>query len=85
MRLLGVLVALFSAAEAANILAIFPFPGRSQYIVVEPLLKALAARGHNLTVISGYPQKQAVPNFRDIAVLDMVKASEGKWKFFVVD
>ncbi|XP_075147412.1 uncharacterized protein LOC142221545 [Haematobia irritans] len=57
--------------EAVKILAIFPFPGPSQYILVQPYLKALASRGHQLTVINAFPQKQKVDNFRDIPVLEV--------------
>lgn len=64
--------------EAANILAVFPFPGRSQYILVQPYLKALAAKGHQLTVISAYPQKNATANFRDIPVLEVLQYTGGK-------
>ncbi|KAM7342762.1 UDP-glycosyltransferase UGT5-like [Cochliomyia hominivorax] len=57
--------------ESAKILAIFPFPGRSQYILVQPFLKALAQRGHELTVINAYPSKENMTNFRDVAVLEI--------------
>ncbi|XP_075145412.1 UDP-glucosyltransferase 2-like [Haematobia irritans] len=59
--------------ESAKILAIFPFPGPSQYIVVQPYLKALAARGHELTVINAFPQKTPVKNYRDIEVHEVMK------------
>ena len=58
-------------AESAKILAVFPFPGPSQYILVQPYLKALAARGHELTVINAFPQKQPVKNYRDVTVLEV--------------
>ncbi|EDW38379.1 GL12044 [Drosophila persimilis] len=57
--------------EAARILAIFPFPGPSQYINVVPYLKALAARGHEVTSINAFPQKKPLHNFRDIPVLEV--------------
>lgn len=55
-------------SESANILGIFPIGGISHYAPAEAVLKALAARGHNITVITSYPQKQSTPNFRDIDV-----------------
>ncbi|XP_011193318.1 UDP-glycosyltransferase UGT5 [Zeugodacus cucurbitae] len=63
----------FSCGESARILAIFPFPGRSQFICVEPYLKAIALRGHELTVISMYPQTKPLANWRDIEVTEMRK------------
>ncbi|CAD6995925.1 UDP-glucuronosyltransferase-like [Ceratitis capitata] len=57
-----------SRVESAKILAVFPFRGPSQYILVQPYLKALAARGHELTVISAFPQKTPIKNFREITL-----------------
>ncbi|KAM7361148.1 UDP-glucosyltransferase 2-like [Cochliomyia hominivorax] len=57
--------------DGAKILALFPFPGPSQYILVQPYLKALAGRGHEVTVINAFPQKKPVPNFRDIPVMEV--------------
>ncbi|KNC24650.1 hypothetical protein FF38_13551, partial [Lucilia cuprina] len=57
--------------ESAKILAVFPFPGPSQYILVQPYLKALIAKGHNLTVINAFPQKQPIANFRDVIVSEV--------------
>lgn len=33
---------------------------------MEPLFKALAARGHNVTVFSSFPQKTPLPNYTDV-------------------
>ncbi|XP_075214912.1 UDP-glucosyltransferase 2-like [Lycorma delicatula] len=54
--------------ESANILAVVPFNGRSHYIVIEALLKGLAAKGHQVTVFSSFPQKKPVKNLTDIDV-----------------
>ncbi|XP_017047211.1 UDP-glucosyltransferase 2 [Drosophila ficusphila] len=51
--------------ESAKILATLPFPGRSQYIFMETYLKALAARGHQVTVINTFKNKET-PNMRFI-------------------
>ncbi|KAH8248174.1 hypothetical protein KR038_003989, partial [Drosophila bunnanda] len=55
-------------AESAKILATFPFPGRSQYIYMEAYLKALAARGHQVTVINAFKNKPT-PNMRFIEAM----------------
>lgn len=65
--------------ESAKILAVFPFPGPSQYILVEPYLKALAAKGHEMTVINAFPQKQPISNFRDVPVIEVHANYAGKY------
>ncbi|XP_060649127.1 UDP-glycosyltransferase UGT5-like [Drosophila nasuta] len=72
--LLPIIVALPSLLEGARILAIFPFPGPSQYINVVPYLKTLASRGHEVTSVNAFPQKKPVKNFRDIAVPEVFQS-----------
>ncbi|XP_039971196.1 UDP-glucosyltransferase 2-like [Bactrocera tryoni] len=57
-----------NSVESAKILAVFPFPGPSQYICVQSYLKTLAARGHEVTSVSAFPQKTPLKNFRDITI-----------------
>lgn len=49
-----------------NILVVFPHSGMSHFKAFEPLFKALAEKGHNVTVISYFPQKKPIPNYRDV-------------------
>ncbi|XP_013113908.2 UDP-glucosyltransferase 2 [Stomoxys calcitrans] len=63
--------------QGAKILSIFPYPGPSQYIYISALLKALAERGHEVTSISTYPQKEKLKNFRDVAVMENIHLFEG--------
>lgn len=78
--LMEIVLIFIQITESAKILAIFPFPGRSQYILVQPFLKTLAQRGHELTVINAYPSKENVTNYRDVAVIEMLDIQKGKWK-----
>lgn len=55
-------------SHSENILVICPFYGRSHFWVFEPLFKELAVRNHNVTVISHFPQRTPIPNFRDVNV-----------------
>lgn len=55
-----------SFCYGARILALVPFNSRSHFISMEPLFKALAARGHNVTVFSSFPQKSPLPNYTDV-------------------
>ncbi|KAH8359715.1 hypothetical protein KR093_008468, partial [Drosophila rubida] len=66
--LLLTLVGVFHNApqtHGAKLLLTLGFPGRSQYIFMESYIKALAARGHEITVISPFDNKP-VPNIRFI-------------------
>ncbi|XP_046806360.1 UDP-glucosyltransferase 2-like [Lucilia cuprina] len=69
------LLLLFSLklSETAKILAIFPFPGPSQYLLVQPYLKTLASRGHEVSVINAFPQKTPITNYRDIYVPEVLQ------------
>ncbi|KAL6954035.1 glucuronosyltransferase [Sarracenia purpurea var. burkii] len=46
--------------------------GISHYAPAQAVLKALADQGHDVTVITSYPQKPPVDNFRDIDVSEVV-------------
>ncbi|KAF5292540.1 hypothetical protein FQR65_LT01686 [Abscondita terminalis] len=53
---------------AYKILGLFPYEGKSHYMTFEPLLRALAAKGHEVTVLSHFPQKNPLPNFKDVDI-----------------
>lgn len=57
-----------NVVESAKILTVFPQGSRSHYIACEVILKELARRGHEVTSISYFPQKEPLKNFRDIAL-----------------
>lgn len=63
---LFLLLTFLNAANALKILAIVPFAGKSHFFAFEPLFKELAKRGHQMTVISEFPQKNPLPNYRDV-------------------
>lgn len=75
LKLVVFLTVLVHTSFAYNILAIFPTNSRSHYFDGEVLLKSLASDGHNVTVISMYPQKTKVPNFHDYTVLGVDEAT----------
>ncbi|XP_049545913.1 UDP-glycosyltransferase UGT5-like [Anopheles darlingi] len=62
------LIGLPPAIDGAKILGIFPTSARSHFIVGSSLMKELARRGHEVTVINPFPQKKPLPNYRDIDV-----------------
>lgn len=53
---------------SANILAFLPTLAKSHYIAFQPLLKELAVRGHNMTVLSHFSLKDAPLNYYHIDV-----------------
>ncbi|XP_074037721.1 UDP-glycosyltransferase UGT5 [Leptinotarsa decemlineata] len=57
-------------SDELNILVVFPHSGKSHQLVFDPLFKELTVRGHNLTVITEFPQKEPVKNWRDISISD---------------
>lgn len=57
---------LVTFSQCHNILVVFPHYGKSHFLLYERLLKVLASRGNNVTVISYFPQKRPIPNYTDI-------------------
>lgn len=55
---------------SSNILAFLPTKARSHYGAFEPLLKELAVRGHNMTVLSPFTMKNPPPSYNHILVED---------------
>ncbi|XP_025836075.1 UDP-glucuronosyltransferase 2B14 [Agrilus planipennis] len=63
-----------------RILVLFPFQGRSHFIIVEPLLKELAARGHNVDVFGHFPQKEKIPRYNDLSIAGTLPILLGTFK-----
>ncbi|CAI6344506.1 unnamed protein product [Macrosiphum euphorbiae] len=59
-------ITVFSPADTANILALFPHQGFSHNVVYQPYIQELAKRGHNITIISNYPLEH--PNINNISI-----------------
>lgn len=66
-----------------NILVIFPIPARSHFYSSGRLLKALAQKGHKMTVISYFPLKETISNYRDIEIGDLEGFSDIPGECFV--
>lgn len=64
--LLGLMMC--GAAMSLKILGIFPYPGKSHYVVFEALFKGLADKGHDVTVLSHFPQQKPYRNYKDISL-----------------
>lgn len=75
--LIAAFLCLSGSSESYKILGIFPTMAKSHYITGGALMKALAAAGHEVSVISPFPQEKPLKNFRDITVLGIVEQMQG--------
>jgi hypothetical protein len=67
--LCGVLVFLFgNAAESARILYFNPTMSLSHLLAPRNLLKQLADRGHQVTMVTAFPENDVIENIREISV-----------------
>ncbi|KAF5280026.1 hypothetical protein FQA39_LY05407 [Lamprigera yunnana] len=60
--------AIVSCASCLRILGVFPYTGRSHFIMYAPLLKEISRRGHEITVVSSFPLKERLPRYKDVYV-----------------
>jgi hypothetical protein len=70
-------------AESAKILGIFPVPATSHYILGSALMRGLAERGHDVTVINSYGEKDLPKNgsYRDILLTGFLEMAKSKFGF----
>ncbi|ETN67850.1 glucosyl/glucuronosyl transferase [Anopheles darlingi] len=65
---LVVLLACVAPLEAYRILCVYPSSGRSHVLIGQALLKGLAERGHEVTMVSPFKLSKPVSNYREIVV-----------------
>lgn len=71
-----VLLLVINCSQSLNILGIFPYNGKSHFIVQRVYLRELANRGHNVTVISHFPEQHAPNNYHDISLAGTIPSFE---------
>lgn len=54
------------SSSSYRILGIFPLPIASHFTFIQPIMRELAEAGHNVTVISYFPDSSAPANYKDI-------------------
>lgn len=54
--------------QPARILCVFPSPSRSHVLVGQALLKGLAERGHEVTMVSPHKLSKPVANYREVVI-----------------
>lgn len=55
----------YCPAKSHRILGLFPHPGMSHFQFFHPVMKALAEAGHEVTVLSHFPSKVPIINYKD--------------------
>lgn len=70
MQFIKYLVVFFLIAPASSlrILGLFPHNGISHFHFFRPIMQELAAVGHNVTVVSFFPEKNPPANYKDIVL-----------------
>lgn len=68
LRTLILALGLIECANGLRILGIFPHLGASHFRFFQPIMKRLAEVGHQVTVISPFPEKNPLQNYKDLAL-----------------
>lgn len=82
MKLIFILVSILfiSKSDGLKVFAVFPLGTHSHFAVGEAILKALWEVGHEITLVSPFPQKTKLEKFRDISTVDTLeKFRNGKF------
>jgi glucuronosyltransferase len=61
----AVLLLLCWSASGHRILGLFPHPGLSHFHFFQPVMKALVEAGHEVTVVSHFPNDLPIENYKD--------------------
>ncbi|XP_069964141.1 UDP-glycosyltransferase UGT5 isoform X1 [Bactrocera oleae] len=67
--LLGLYCTLVQASYPLKILGLFPHPGISHFHFFHPIMRGLAEKGHDVTVISHFPDKSPPARYRDLPLI----------------
>ncbi|XP_055375679.1 UDP-glycosyltransferase UGT5-like [Condylostylus longicornis] len=80
--LLLVIVFFSSLTNSYRILGIFPHPGISHFHFFHPIMRGLAENGHEVTVVSHFPDKSPPAHYRDLPLTGqktLVNSVDLKW------
>lgn len=73
------------AVDGYKVLGVFPLGTKSHFAIGHSIIKSLLDVGHEVTVISPYPQKKPVKNYHDVdvsSVLEQFKKGKIFWTGF---
>lgn len=57
-----------NSTYSLKILGLFPHPGLSHFHFFHPIMRGLANAGHDVTVLSHFPDKNPPPNYKDLVL-----------------
>lgn len=69
---------IFACANGAKILGVFPMPGHSHFFIGFRLMKELADRGHQVSMISPFPREKPIKGYTDISIKGIDVIFSGK-------
>lgn len=59
-------VVIIGKCESLRVLGLFPHPGASHFHFFHPIMRTLADSGHDVTVVSQFPDSDAPSNYKDL-------------------
>ncbi|XP_037914896.1 UDP-glucosyltransferase 2-like isoform X1 [Hermetia illucens] len=65
---LAIILLLLTKTHCLKILGLFPHPGISHFHFFHPIMRALAEAGHDVTVVSHFPDKSPPMHYKDIVI-----------------
>lgn len=74
-----ILFTLICATNSARILGIFHMSSYSHFILGDTLLKSLAEKGHDVTMISAFEQSNNMTNYRTVQVPEIFDYIKSKF------
>lgn len=80
-KIIPLLFIIFNIVNGLNILTIFPYQGKSHFFVHKVYIQELVKRGHNVTVISHFPEANRSSNYHDISLAGSIKILEDDLPF----
>lgn len=72
---------LLAFGQGDNILAVFTSASYSHFRLGFRLAKELADRGHKVTFINAFPQKEPIKNLNEISVAEIKKERNREYQF----
>lgn len=70
-QLLAVLLLTLTSVNGLRVLGLFPHPGLSHFHFFHPIMRELAIQGHNVTVVSHFPDANPPANYKDLQLTGM--------------
>lgn len=76
-----ILISLCVTIDGFKVLGIVPIGCKSHFAIGNSILKTLHGAGHDITIISPYPSKKNISNYREIGIEHVLKRKIGKHSF----